>query len=376
MVRITLVSIVIALLWSAAAHLAAAQGQSVRRGGVQASQQVTCDIGPPAAVPVEAAAAGFTHCVANFDFSQSTYAVPAYNPTGVAGSWANCYGENNGKSDILWHGGSGGLVLVSPCNIKQKTDASDGSTVMNFEWRPTYAFQAGGGQRNQVSLMTYNQYASGHPALTVGNYYVQTISRLEASCPSSACPSNAGGPSDVYMYPTPGSYGTEIDILEFTTNALNGTSGTGVAAGNCGYSNGGNPCWANWTTASGSAIIGVSNYSNVAFHNYGALSTSDGVHDKRICMYIDDILQNSSGCLIEQGGAVGTNDTNFLTRNMIIVGASSNPGNAGQPIEFNVKNVIVWSCANYNQSGATGMCNGATLFSQVQGNGQTLAYYH
>jgi len=128
MLRTTLVSIVIALLWSAADHLVAAQGQSVRRGGVPASQQVTCDIGPPATVPIEAAAAGLTHCVANFDFSQPTYAVPAYNPTRVASSWANCFGENSGIAGIVWHGGSGGIPAVSPCDIKQKVDGLDGST--------------------------------------------------------------------------------------------------------------------------------------------------------------------------------------------------------------------------------------------------------
>ena len=373
MLRTTLVSIVIALLWSAADHLVAAQGQSVRRGGVPASQQVTCDIGPPATVPIEAAAAGLTHCVANFDFSQPTYAVPAYNPTRVASSWANCFGENSGIAGIVWHGGSGGIPAVSPCDIKQKVDPLDGSTVMNLEWRPEKPFQKGGGQANQVSLMTYDQYV-GTPSVTIGNYYVETINRIEASCPSSACPANAGGPNDVYIYPTPGSYGTEIDIQEFQTNALNGSSGTGVAAGNCAFSNGGNPCWSNWQSTN--PITGVSNYSNLDYHTYGALSTSDGKTDKRVCMYIDDVLQVTKGCLIEQGGAVGQPDTNFLTRNMIIMGASSNQGNAGQPIEFDVKNIIVWSCANYRQAGAPGMCNGTILSSSTLPTGQTLAYYH
>lgn len=327
---------------------------------------VPCDIGPSVpSIPTEAQQAGLTHCVANFDFSQSTYAVPAYK-TGVPGSWANCRGENNNIAGIIWHGGSGGIRQTTPCDAKQKIDPLDGSTVMNFEWRRERGLGFG--------LMTWNQYNGGNPNLTVGNYYVETINRLESLCPSpSVCPPNSGGPSDVYMYPSPGSYGTEIDIQEFQTNTTDGK--TGVAAGNCGYSNGGKPCWSNWAGGN-TAIIGIPNYSNAVFHKYSALSTSDGVHDKRICMYIDDILQNSNGCLVEQGGAAGTNDTNFFTRNMISAGLSSSGGNAGQPIDFNVKNIIVWSCANYKRAGSAGMCNGSTLFSQVQGNGQTLAYYH
>jgi len=335
---------------------------------------IACDIGPSVtAIPAAAQAAGLTHCAANFDFSQAAYSIPAYNPTGDAGSWANCMGENSGLPGVMWHGGSGGIAEVSPCDIKQKADPLDGSTVMNFEWRPVRPFQKGGGQANQVSLMTWNQY-TGTPALTVGNYYVETTNRLESSCPSGSCPPNSGGPNDVYMYPTPGSYGTEIDIQEFQTNALNGASGTGVAAGYCGYSNGGNPCWSNWQSAN--PITGISNYSNLTFHTYGALSTSDGKTDKRVCMYIDGVLQNKAGCLVEQGSSAGVNDTNFLTRNMVVAGASSNLGTAGLPIEFNVKNIVVWTCAGYQQTGAAGMCNGTTLSKTTLGTGQTLAYYH
>ena len=368
MVRITLVSLVIALLWSAAAHLAAAQGQSVRRGGVAASQQVTCDIGPPATVPVEAAAAGFTHCVANFDFSQPEYA--------TLSNWFDCEGS---KPRVLWHRGSAGVTFVNPCNIHQKIDPAINQNVMNFQWLISYNNNGFNRTRipqsNQVGGQTFNNWTNS-PTLTVGNYYVQTVNRIEATCPASACPQNSGGPDDVYMwgyYNSPDGGGLEVDIQEFQTNQLNAQSG--VAAGNCSQciAAGVVPTWSNWG-ANRKNLPG--NYSNTVFHNYGALLTSDGKTDKRVCMYIDDVLQNDTGCQIAYSSAGVADTTHFDNRSWILISAGSNNGAAGQPINFNVANVVVWSCAAYQQAGAAGMCNGATLHSSTLNTGQTLAYYH
>jgi len=60
MIRVTILTLVTAILWSAEAHAAETQGNLpvVVRAS---SQQVTCDIGPLAIVTAEAAGAGFTH---------------------------------------------------------------------------------------------------------------------------------------------------------------------------------------------------------------------------------------------------------------------------------------------------------------------------
>jgi hypothetical protein len=364
MVRIARISLLIALSWSVAAHRATGQGQSVRRDGIPASQ-VTCDIGPPATVPVEAAAAGFTHCVANFDFSQPTYSVAAYDMVAPAAShWADCFGE---YPSAMWHGGSSGIREFSPCNVKQKIDPGDGSTVLNFEWLPPYTWGSqyfGNGQANQVSLMTYDPYHSHAATLSVGNYYVETTNRIEATCPSSSCSSNAGGPNDVYMYPVPGTNGTEIDIQEFQTNQL---GNSGVAAGNCSWSNCG---WTNWNAKS--PIVGISNYSNLTYHTYGARITSDGKTDRKVCMWIDHVLQGgSAGCDFVRDSSGGPPDTNFTSRSILIMGASSNNGAAKLPIDFNVKNITLWSCTSYQ----TTMCNGSSLHTAMLPTRQIDAYY-
>jgi len=342
MVRITLVSLVIALSWSAAAHLAAAQGQSVRRGGVPGSQQVTCDIGPPATVSAEAAAAGFMHCVANFDFSQPEYA--------TLSNWFDCDGTN---SSVLWHSGSAGVTFVNPCNIHQKMDPPANQKVMNFEWLTSYDNngynQTRIYQANQVGGQTFNNWTKS-PTLTVGNYYVETVNRVEGPACTS-CPPNSGGPNDVYMW---GNWrgGIEIDVQESNT--------IGFAAGNCG-SECANSSRGHWTSWGPNKSRLPSGYSVFNYHTYGASLTSDGARNKYVCMWVDHLLQNDSGCQIAQ-------TSNFNARSWLLASAGSNSGSATQNIDFDVQYIRVWSCDAWR----TSMCNGTTLVTGANG----LTYWH
>jgi hypothetical protein len=135
------------LLWGIAAAEVRTAPLSVTHG-----QQVACDIGPPAIIPAEAAAAGFIHCAANWDFSQPEYA--------TLSNWFDCDGSN---PNVLWHSGSAGVTFLNPCNIHQKADPVTGRTVMNFEWLPAYgtaAKNAGANpQANQVGDQTFNNFA-------------------------------------------------------------------------------------------------------------------------------------------------------------------------------------------------------------------------
>src|SRR6516165_44763 len=333
MVRITLVSLVIALLWSAATHLAAAQGQSVH-GGVPASQQVACDIGPPAPVPVEAVAAGLTHCVANFDFSQPEYA--------TLSNWFDCDGSN---PSALWHSGSAGVTFVNPCNIHQKIDPVVNQNVMNFEWLTSYDNngynQTGIYQANQVGGQTFNNWTNS-PTLTVGNYYVETVNRVEGPACTS-CPPSSGGPNDVYLwgyYGSPDGDGLEVDVNESNT--------IGFAAGNCsGCANSSRGYWTSWGPNQSRLPSG---YSVFNYHTYSALLTSDGATNKYVCMWVDHILQNDSGCQI-------AGYDYFNNRSWLLASAGSNAGTATRNIAFDVQYIRVWSCDGYQ----TSMCNGTTL---------------
>jgi hypothetical protein len=310
---------------------------------------VACDIGPPAYLPAEAAAAGFTHCAANFDFSQPTYA--------RLSDWFDCDGTN---SNVLWHSGSAGITFVNPCNIQQKVDTDPVTgmqvTVENFKWLTSYGDAAGTlYQANQIGGQTFNNWTHS-PTFTVGNYYVETVNRLEGPACTS-CPPNSGGPDDVYMwgyYGSPDGGGLEIDVCELNT--------IGFGAGNCGgCANSSSGYWTSWGPNRRNL---VARYSVFDYHTYGTLLTSDGATNKYACMYVDHVLQNDSGCQIAQ-----TN--HFNNRSWVLVSGGSNSGTATQNIDFDVQYIRVWSCDAYQ----TSMCNGSTLVHTTNGVGQTVDYY-
>jgi hypothetical protein len=339
MSRATILTLVTTILWSSQAHAATTQG-NLPIVVLASSQQVTCDIGPPATVPAEAAAAGFTHCVANFDFSRPEYA--------TLSDWFDCDGSN---PNVLWHSGSAGVPFVNPCNIHQKLDAVANQNVMNFEWLTKYDDngynQAGIYQANQVGGQTFNNW-TGSSTLTVGNYYVETVNRVEGPV-CVRCPPSSGGPNDVYMwgyYGTPDGGGLEVDVNESNT--------IGFAAGNCsGCANSDYGYWTSWGPNQSRLPSG---YSVFDYHTYGALLTSDGATNKYVCMWVDHTLQNDSGCQI-------AGYDYFDNRSSLLASAGSNAGTATRNIAFDVQYISVWSCDAYQAS----MCNGTTLVTGDNG---------
>ena len=324
---------------------------------------VPCDIGPALpSIPTETQAAGLTHCVANFDFSTSTYAKPAFDPTN---GWYDCAGE---QPNVMWHHGSAGIYYYNPCLLRQKVDPVTGQTIMNVEWLPIYDNRWGGyfrvGQANQIGGWTHNNWVNTD-SLTVPNFYIETANRVEATCPS--CPSSSGGPDDVYIWGFAGSPdggGWEIDIQEFVTNP--GPSGRPAASGGFSGIAAGGFAWTDWGGGNGSRL--PSGFNALNYHKYSALWTSDGKTNQIACLYIDDILQGDSGCWVNAPS--GTVDTkHFNNRNWILFSAGSNGGNATLPIDFDIQYIRVWSCAAY----ATTQCNGTTLYGP-DANG--LRYWH
>jgi hypothetical protein len=321
MSRVTILTLVTATLWSAEAHAANPQGDLTFK--VVPLQPVTCDRGSPAIVPAEAAAAGFTHCVANFDFSQPEYA--------TLSNWFDCDGSN---SNVLWHSGSPGRTFVTPCNINQKIDPAINQNVMNFEWSISDKSGVVGGQ-------TFNNWTN-FATLTVGNYYVETVNRVEGPACTSCPPNSGGADGDVYMSGPP-----EIIVEESNT--------IGFASAVCG---GCRPSIYYWTNYGENSSRLPSGYSVFDYHTYGASLTSDGATNKYVCMWVDHILQNDSGCQIPE-------TSNFNARSWLLTSAGSS---SMQNIDFDVQYIRVWSCDAYQ----TSMCNGTTLATGANG----LTYWH
>jgi hypothetical protein len=311
---------------------------------------VACDIGPPAAVPAAAAMAGFTHCAANWDFSQSTYA--------VLSNWADCDGSN---PNVLWHRGMMGITELPPCNIKQKvdTDPATGAkvTVMNFKWLASHgqmAQKAGANPNaNQIGLQTFNNWTN-QVTWTVGNYYEESVDRLEEYC--SACGGGLGGPNDIMAGPYAQNGATEVDNPEIYTD-------NGALAG-CGIYCLGGGQWAYTSFRGGtSSQFLPSGWASEKYYKYGALHTSDGATDKRLCMYVNDVLQGA-GCIVISNAA-------FTARNAIAISAGSNAGTSPDNIDLDVQYVRIWTCER-----ASSMCNGTKLVDQTLSTKQRLSYYH
>ena len=334
---------------------------------------IPCDIGPPvSAIPAAAQAAGFTHCAMNLDFSQPLYAKSA-NWTYV-NYFSSPMPPNTLGSGFLFFPSSAGVKFFPEQAYLQTFDTLAGKNVMDFHWDPLQngnigsAWSGGVGQSNQVGVGTWNQSInnySGSPTWDVGNYYLEDVVRIPQAYTEAV---NAGGPDDVFMYSADTSH--EADIPEFQTNKL--TDLEGAVSGVVGvYFHNNFPCdgftTTNWDNTP--CKITIPNFSNLQYHKYSVLRTSDGVTDTRFCGFIDDLMQGM-GCgpqLANPGGAV---DKTFTDRSALYMSAGSNAGNAVNPIDLNVEYVRIWSCPSYK----TTMCNGTTLQSATQ-NGQPETYY-
>jgi hypothetical protein len=90
------------------------------------SDPIACDIGPPytGAVPAAAAQAGFTHCAANYDFTQTqqwTDQAGTHQWSNIS-SWLDCTGKSTNTSYLYWNNGT------VPCNTAHQNIISDGGT--------------------------------------------------------------------------------------------------------------------------------------------------------------------------------------------------------------------------------------------------------
>ena len=131
----------------------------------------------------------------------------------------DCDGRN---PNVLWHKGSAGVNFVNPCSIHQKVDPVTGQKVMNFHWDASYGNRGSGTQANQVGGWTCNNF-NHTSSFDVGNYYIETTSRLEQLCPN--CAQNSGGPDDVYTWMTGQ---TDPDEVAIAAASLRGQIGNQI----------------------------------------------------------------------------------------------------------------------------------------------------
>jgi hypothetical protein len=286
---------------------------------------IACDIGPnyTGTIPAGAQAAGFTHCAANYDFTQPFFATMS--------NWLDCAGA----SSPLWYN-TGYNSTATPCSDFSIVNDS-GSNVLEIQWTPTDA-----SNNSSASWMgtTPSNTSSGNGTFPQG-VYVQDIWRSTAATQTAL-----------------GVYG---DILSFFTwsGANNGIiewdwfeAYTDGGAANCyhDWDNNGGGCggnfWATGTNFSPSA--------EAAYHTYASRVTSDGSANFALCTYLDG---SQLGCNEFQPGSSNA----FGDRNYYSTGVGNlNAGSVtvpSVPEVMYIKQITVFSCSGWQ----TGQCNGTVL---------------
>jgi hypothetical protein len=192
---------------------------------------IPCDIGPnyPGPVPAPAAAAGFNHCVANYDFTQTS---------GTFSNVNNFIDICGASSPLLWD-----RIYTSshqPCSDYQLVNDSGAGASQVLQVTYTQADKSVG-----TNSVTFLGTTSGNndptpPGVWLkSGWYAEEVMRLTPTTVNSSCSGNPPGSGgclevDFWAYPVQGSCNgcpnnLEFDFVEVYTG--NDGSGTYVSAG-------------------------------------------------------------------------------------------------------------------------------------------------
>lgn len=309
------------------------------------SNGIACDVGPnyTSSIPAAAQAAGYTHCAANYDFTNAAYSNMA--------TWLDC----KGASPYQWSFAYGNCA-----HVFMATDG--GSQVLDLEWQPSDY-----GQYTSTSIQTTGPNNDGNPAdfvfSTPAGKYIEVTARM-SSASASVCP-NPCILSDAWAWQGGGA-GIEWDFIEIYGPTSNvGTSGGGFGG------------W-NGISANHSGLWNVghlSGYDPTVYHTYGVRAATDGAGPTGTqsiawCLYLDGTMINQqSGGSTYQCASGGWSPANTaIDRDALIltVGPQGSSANYTGNADFYVQSFRVWECPGY----ATGECN--VLTSEVTNGGALL----
>jgi hypothetical protein len=308
------------------------------------SSGIACDIGPnyTGSIPAAAQAAGFTHCAANYDFTNVAYANPA--------TWLDCQGASRPQWTFAYGNCS---------HIFMTTDG--GIQVLDLEWPPSDY-----GQYTSTSIQTSNpsnqtDIANALFSIPTGKY-IEVVSRVTSESEStSTCSSNCIL-ADAWSWMGNGNTGIEWDFIELYGPTSNvGTSGMGYGGdGMNAYHSG------LWNAGH------LPGYDPTVYHTYGIRVATDGVGNGNLatCLYFDGNLidQTQGGSTYQCANGNWTPASTQPGRNFLIltVGPQGGGPNYGANADFYVQSFRVWECPGY----ATGECNSTT--AQVTNGGALL----
>jgi hypothetical protein len=298
------------------------------------SDGIACDIGPnyTGAIPAAALAVGFTHCAANYDFSNSFYATRS--------NWLDCAGAANPQWWNLSFGGAN-----APCSrYNIISDPAFGTNVLQSIYQPS-----DWPREISTELDTTNS-ASPTPGSNPGfffptQFYVEVAEYVTADTQNNAYAGTSCGLSPalfggVWAWAAPES--VETDFMEFYPGASTCTNG-----GNTYDHNGGGALFAANVNAQPGQLVFSSGYDPTIPHTYGILQMANGTSYTR-CNYMDNVGLGS-GCVSDTFGAGAISSKSWLK---ITIGPeTNNPGTKPSVNEdLRVQRITVWECTDL-QSG-------------------------
>jgi hypothetical protein len=244
------------------------------------SNGIACDIGPnyTGSIPAAAQAVGFTHCAANYDFSNSFYATRS--------NWLDCAGATNPQ---WWNLSYAGTAVVPCSRYDIIADPAFGTNVLQSIFQPS-DWPAS----TSTEIDTTNS-PSPTPGTSPGfffatQFYVDVAEYVTPNTQSNAYAGTSCGSSPalfggVWTWAAPSA--VETDFMEFYPGLNKCTNG-----GNTFDHSGG----ATLAPGSAGAQAGQQGgYDPTIPHTYGTLQTANGTTYTR-CNYTDGV-RLGSGCV-------------------------------------------------------------------------------
>jgi hypothetical protein len=343
------------LLFPCIAHTAGPSADLSVKGGSVAA----CDNGDDRRAPAMAAAAGFSHCVLNADFTK----VGAF--FGNVANFIDGCGGTGTKIFQAYYAYSGVQV---PCN-RMTIENDSGTQVLHLRY-----------QRGDSSgTGTIRPLEFAYPTLKHNG-------AVQSGWPQPASPGTESLPQEMYAEITfrmpktsldQGQLGKDIPFAWWQMGGIVQSVPHHVEIDYIEINSDSN-FRSGWNNSTGMREWGCATFPNCAwpdqpivthtdytqYHKFGILVTSDEKTNFAKCLFIDDALQGCQRLSPVDATAYRTDRSKFLNYDVVWVG--NNGGNAGpnfepiNPVDVYIKSMAIWECPSY----ATTNCPASSYFDK------------
>lgn len=305
---------------------------------------IACDYGPSyqGSIPAPAAAAGFTHCAANYDFTQTG----SFTNNGHTYQWSNA-------STWLDCAGSSAPLFYGTQNCSGFFTTQDGGTQV-LDMQASGSDQAAGG----LTLSSFKSTGGQTPQSGVSfpqNFYFEFITRSPSSNLTNCCTT---GPSsavtDSWLY-DPSGLGSSPPGVSFSTEEFDFIE-TGSDGG---YGMGGCHEWSGYYCGAGNSVGGLDLNT---YLDLGWRMTVDSSGNIANCTYHNNSGFGSPACntanyLCQTAGSCGFSAPTQNNRFWHVLWSGTTGIQGSGPVHLYIQRETFWTCANWIDSANPGISN-------------------